>query len=1423
MKSVLRFPAIIIAFSTSILCAESEDRILTSIENLSGYYPMLPELVNPFPPQNKTLCLKSTHPFWNGHFLKPTKKLRKIKKDDEAGLIDETFVLYHRWEDFDLQIPAIVTVDWYKPRALKANEYEEFKKGYIKKLTKKTSGSGGRGKGISLINTQIGETDVELNISGNISVNGALVFENKDLVTTNIRESKSWDLEIEQTQRFSIDGNIGDRFFVKIKQDSEADFTWENDLTIEYRGHKNDILQKAEAGNINLSLEGMESVNLGGANSSLFGLKAVHQLGPVEIQSVIAREQVKKSEKSMEGGAEAGAPTNINEYNFINDRYFFIDDRFKRNYYPITETNNHIYDSVYVIGKYEVFQKVTTAENDIIQANAYLDPGDSSSYSVGGTWVRLEENMDYEIERLLGYIRLNSVQNAIAIAYSTTFFNQESQTFGTVQDTINGTNFKSVYDACKADNPENYQEVCEGLITLKLLKDINPSTPNSPTWPLMFKNVYSLGGSNIDPSGLEIEIIRDLGGGDERTHTDGGESYLSVFGLDSEDENHQKVEGGDGKVDLYGSFLNLAYGELMIPAHLPFSFDETPRTDHSGNPVLAPDSSSTFWGLNEPQLQGILENELIDADGDFADETDTGPAMYFDTNQDKKNEEHEFIIRVKTSTRSSSMSLGFMIVEGSETVRLGGEVLQKDVDYTIDYFSGTINFINPQALDPTAEISVSYEENELISFDQKLLVGSHLKYGFGERNYLAGGMFYYNQSIADEKVDIGYEPMRNFVWNIKGKYQNELGFITRAVDYLPLIETTKPSVFSIEGDYAQINPNPNPLGQAFIDDFESAKRTSSFSLMMRQWKMASAPLDSSLAIQNRSRMIWYNPYEDELTKNIWPEQSTSTRANNNTTKTMIVETRFSGDPGDSTFWNGLMIPLYVSEHDQSLSKYMDVWLNTESVTDDSFKIHFDIGHISEDRNGNSILDTEDEPVYGPGMGDGILSDGEDMGVDNCTDSFEDGWGGCLCSNYDPARYDSDLNGIYAHQDEFCLDTIKYTYDMVLNSLDTIVVDGDTLTVNLNVPYDDNNNRKDPNGDNWCYNTTGCSNTSDYSRTNGTEGNGQAMGYRYPDSEDLDKNNTLDTRNEYFTFTLSPKLSSDDPESMVVAETEAEGTKTGWKLIRIPMLAFSEEGTPDWNDVPTFRIRFESESTDLQTIKIAKIELVENDWQEMGVAQKDTLGVFTEDPVFSVEVINTDESTDYKSSLDNLDIILEHDEYNDVDMKEQALVLSFLANPDFNSNDPESAEGGIESEHAALIKNTFPSLGDKANSYFAYEKMEMFIHGGDPAGDPVCPYCDTDSSEVEFLFRMGKDDRNYYEIRQPIYEGWDDKNHLDISIDKLTQLKIPTIESPAEKLLDAGFDGFTSIGMNLENGCVGADETPFGGGFESMGYEIVLDS
>ena len=49
--------------------------------------------------------------------------------------------------------------------------------------------------------------------------------------------------------------------------------------------------------------------------------------------------------------------------------------------------------------------------------------------------------------------------------------------------------------------------------------------------------------------------------------------------------------------------------------------------------------------MNHIDLSGVLEVELNDADGDFSDEGDTGPAIYYNTDTNEINEEHEFIIK----------------------------------------------------------------------------------------------------------------------------------------------------------------------------------------------------------------------------------------------------------------------------------------------------------------------------------------------------------------------------------------------------------------------------------------------------------------------------------------------------------------------------------------------------------------------------------------------------------------------------------------------------------------------------------------------------------------------------------------------------------------------------------------------------------
>ena len=96
-------------------------------------------------------------------------------------------------------------------------------------------------------------------------------------------------------------------------------------------------------------------------------------------------------------------------------------------------------------------------------------------------------------------------------------------------------------------------------------------------------------------------------------------------------------------------------------------------------------------------------------------------------------------------------------------------------------------------------------------------------------------------------------------------------------------------------------PNPNsinnaetgdPSGVAYIDDFEGAKRTTSFPVQRRFWKTSSPPLlgslNRTLSHRNRANMYWYNPYVQWRTKDIWPNQETSIRAQNETTDILVM-------------------------------------------------------------------------------------------------------------------------------------------------------------------------------------------------------------------------------------------------------------------------------------------------------------------------------------------------------------------------------------------------------------------------------------------------------------------------------------------------------------------------------------------------------
>ena len=1274
----------------------------------SLYIPVSEFVVNPFPDYSLNLI----QPIDSASSPKGILTIKYDRLDTEVLLARDwsTITIKEYIDGRSYKVPFSSSVDWYLRQYNKRIRYIKL----IEVMQKESKDGSSRRKGqmMEVVGMDLGNLGrASLSLNGNVTITGNMIFQDQELVRSSLSQTQNTHLEFDQKQHLNIQGKIGDRITVKMDQDSERQFDWENNIRIAYDGLEDDIVQKVEAGNISLSLPSTKYVTFSGKNQGLFGIKSISKLGPIDITTIASIEKAKKEQEEYKGGAQSNTQQ-IRDVDWLKNRYFFIHPWFRNgadtaivrdllihqinipSFYPLR--NGLHYIGNLVVKNFELYKSINTNEAGAVTGTAYINPLNplDSIYvddNETGNFIRLESGTNYVLSADLGYIRLRDmVMNEIL---GCSFVLEDRNTGDTVMVVGNpadsaGTN-----------------------LSLMMLKPRN-SHPNHPSWSLMFKNAYYLGTSQISPEGFEVKIINKRSTPESDRDRTTSLPYITLFGLDSLDVNGERQY--DEIIDSQsGNILSLLNGELLIPALHPFAL-----------------ADSLHGGSTTDQLKDQLGSGV----------------MYTSSVNSEVNGDNRFIIETKYSNQSSTINLGFMLVEGSEEVVQNNIVLKRGVGYQIDYFTGTIVLMGSAAEDPNADLKVRYDRHEIVSFDKKTIFGTRAQMDLGEKSFIGATALYYNQSIMNQKIEVGYEPTRNFIWDLNGRYEWELDGVTRFLDRLPVIETDKMTSLSVEGEIAQVLPNPNsinnvstgdPNGVAFIDDFEGSKRTTSPSIQRRFWKESAAPhyYDEDLGTfsgifsqDNRGELFWYNPYIPVRTREIWPNQSTSIQAGNETTDVLVLRHRKRSHQKhtekDST-WIGVTTSLYSGDYDQTQSKFFEIWLKGSKG-----KMTIDLGKISEDWDGNGSLNTEDIPEAGLTLGNGFLEDPEDTGLDGCFDDYEDGWGGCLDQN---------------------------TYQYYLEQ-------GEPELINIGNDVDAN----DPNGDNWNYDQG----SSDYSKVNGTEGNGTGSkiqeGGKYPDTEDLDRSGFLDKVNDYFStsFHLADT-------TYLAGQTEKNGIQTGWKLYRIPLDDFKNLSSTEWNEVRYIRLAVSGLDSTLSTLQIAKIEIVGNEWQELGIyspayqsnrnlspdLKKENLVVSPktiinesldqESPSFQIAVVNTEDNSDY---IPPDGVKGEYDRINQIRSKEQSLVMQFNNLPPY---------------HSGSAQKTLYTLNDtQKRSFMTYDRMKMYVYGN----SPWITYLNTN---IEIFLRFGLGD-DYYEITQPVYSGWDEdigRNSIELPLDWLAELKL----------------------------------------------------
>ena len=1147
-----------------------------------------------------------------------------------------------------------------------------------------------------------GGDEVAVDATGNINLSVSGAKESSSNQNSNTGKNSTFTPKFEQKQKFNLRGTIGKKVEILFDQDSEREFDFENNIKITYTGFDDEVLQKLEAGNIDLSLPGTEFVTTGGQNKGLFGIKALFKLANLNITTIASIQNGEKTKLSLSGGALKSEITK-KAYDYAKAKFFFLESYYRDNYenysgrIHVTNPDNDV-KSIRVF-KYSPNNQSISNNVQGIAINkmsiltdpnlANLSPTEigqlDSNQSITGYFIEMGEDQ-FDIDRKLGILKLHSSVSEgdlLAVAYQT-----NTKTVGI------------------ADPP---------YLKLKMLWSDKPK-PADSSWTLELKNIYDFGITGLtaeDAKTLKINYKANGTGTDQTSvkGSDGNEvGLLKMLHVDEQGQSSQPDDIVD-EAD-YGYGLDYSSGYLIFPKLRPFDPDKLQLNGFS-NEVY----NDTF------RIPNIYDLERTQNNISFLQNINT------------------FNVYLSSSKKSSNISLRINILEGSEEVTLNGEKLDKDVGYNIDYFSGNIELLDPRALLPTADIEIKYEQAQLFQINKRAIFGARAEYsladyGLGANSFIGTTALFQSQSTINKRVQLGEEPFSNFVWDVNTNLEFNAKFLTKLVNYIPLVTSNQPSKINIRGEYAKIFPNPNTSnglmkedenGVAYLDDFEAVKRTFPLGTTRKAWTLASTPIERNAA--DRGQLIWFIKQE--------AREKISLIKTNPTDNVLTLGLALKPKAENTmNSWGGIIRGFSSSAAKElSESRFIELWVKNTKGTS---RINIDLGAISEDQNGNR---GEPDREVKSALQVGILPD-QDVGLDGFSDEQEADT--LLSLGITPGS----TNLTPSQQNIIDSLQIRYPWGII------------------------NKSAEDPFGDNWnkeqaqpqnvkTIETAIANNDISEIKVNGLEKNIEDGTIRIGDTEDLNSNGVIDQpTNRYFRYSFSTDINSKDT-SLVVGRG-----KDGWLLYRIPILspdsAINAVTLPDILNARIW-INPENNSTNVIALQIAELQFVTSEW---AFTKESPTGVLL-DPkgkqidsneikkVVEISSISTEEGGEYQKppGVRKEYVQGQSNDGSNREVKEQSLSLKL--------NDlPVGAS-------ALIVKNI--SAADLRN----YGKLKMFVHGDIiPKGNVLLPEEseNTDDSPINFFFRFGNNSTNYYEIEQPLFAGWADRNFIEIDFKEITSIK-----------------------------------------------------
>ena len=1356
------------------------------------------------------------------------------------------YIVRTRLGNIDIGTPFLLTPEQYSNwqfRLSMQRYYRERNMGLITEKEKQPFNILDMNFDLGPLEKIFGPGGVSLKTQGSVQVSMGIKSNKTDNPSLSLSARRKTYFDFDQKIQATIAASVGNRLKFNMTYNTDATFDFDSkNLKLAYEGEEDDIVKSIEAGNVSMTT----GSSLIRGSTALFGIKSKLQFGKLTATALVSQQNSESKTVNTQGGAQT-TQFSVNADEYDQNRHYFLAHYFRDNYDRFAARLPYVASGINITrievwitnksGKYDqsrnfvgfmdlaeegklanthwtsnpALPNPANASNNLLSTIKTEYPGARninnvtqvleplSAYGIEGgrdyekvESARLLSTSEYTLNATLGYISLRSALNAdevLAVAYEYTLNGQVYQV-GEFSSDITTT---------------------DQALFLKMLKSTT-SSPKLPMWHLMMKNVYSLGGYQIQKAKfkLNIKYLSDTTGTQINYLPVPGlnnQSLLQVMNLDRIDSNEQSNPDG---------FFDFIDGYTIYPSTGKVVF-----------PVVEPFGSHLAMKIgNEALAQKYVYQELYDS-------TLVVARQYADKNKFMLTGEYQ-------ASAGSQIRLNAMNVpRGSVVVMAGGVRLTENTDYTVDYAMGIVTITNQSIIDSGQNISVTLENQSLFSTQRKTLLGLDLQYKLNKNLNIGATILHFSEKALIEKVNIGDETVNNSMLGFNLAYNGEFMWLTNLLNKIPTVNATQPSRLSLTAEVAKLLPHAQKSGSnkgsSYIDDFESTQ-TGIDLRSPYSWFLASTPYDGGsdplfpeAALsnnpaygKNRALLNWYyidrlftqrnssmcpgyiksdlkqlsNPYVREVTvQEVFPGREL-TYGESSTIQTLNLSFYpdergpYNLDNSDideqgrllnpEKRWGGIMRRMDNTNFEQSNIEYIQFWLmspflDPEADNLEGGDLYFNFGEISEDILKDGLKSYEN----------GIPYDGNDQYL------TETAWGRVSTQNSLTYSFDNNngarkaqdvgLDGL-PNDDEF----VFPTYSEYLEGL-TRRLSPETIE---RMQTDRFSPLNDPAGDNYHfyrgydYDEQRLGILERYKRYNGVEGNSLSpedaddplyqSSRSVPDVEDINQDNTLNEYERYFQYKVSIR-----PEDLVVGKNyitdkrvtivpTRDGTnpEVEWYQFKIPLSDY-ERAVGSISDFSTVRFArmFMTGFKKTTHLRFATLELVRGEWRPYDF-NLNNRGDAPAQGQLDISVVNIEENSTREP-------------------------VNYVLPPGVTRiNDPGQSQITQLNEQSMSLKVTGLAAGDARGVYRNtqhdlrnYSRIQMWVHAESLIDDPTA----LRSGDLSIFLRLGTDVKNnFYEYEVPLeltphgtynryltsdqYIVWPRENYLDFNLQSLVNLK-----------------------------------------------------